>query len=242
MKTSRAGIDLIKEFEGLRLEAYLCPADVWTIGYGHTSAAGEPLVTRGMKITAAEAERILARDLIKYESAVDRLVKVEIAQHQFDVLVSFAYNCGVGALAKSTLLKRLNAGRADAVPAELMKWTKSGGRELPGLVRRRRAEAQLWRGLDETQAAPIDEARAAPDAPRPSKTMMQSREGNAALVAGGLSAVTLAKEIADGAQTASDAITTILGLEPIMIVLAVVCIAAAAIWVWRKQRLEEEGA
>lgn len=242
MKTSRAGIDLIKEFEGLRLEAYLCPADVWTIGYGHTSAAGAPLVQRGMKISAAEAERILARDLIKYESAVDRFVKVEISQNQFDALVSFAYNCGVGALAKSTLLKRLNAGHPDAVPAELMKWTKSGGRETFGLVRRRRAEAQLWRGLDETQAAPIDEARTAPDTPKPSKTMMQSREGNAALVAGGLSAVTLAKEIADGAQTASDAITTILGLEPILIVLAVVCIAAAAIWVWRKQRLDEEGA
>lgn len=242
MKTSRAGIDLIKEFEGLRLEAYLCPADVWTIGYGHTSSAGEPFVTRGMKITAAEAERILARDLRVYEAGVLRLVKVEITQNQFDALVSFAYNCGVGALAKSTLLKRLNAGRADAVPAELMKWTKSGGRELPGLVRRRRAEAQLWRGLDETRAAPIEEARAAPDMPKPSKTMMQSREGNAALVAGGLSAVTLAKEIADGAQTASDAITTILGLEPILIVLAVVCIAAAAIWVWRKQRLDEEGA
>ena len=242
MRTSRAGIDLIKEFEGLRLEAYRCPAGLWTIGYGHTTAAGAPVVKPGMTITAAEAERILARDLASYEAGVTRLVKVDISQGQFDALVSFAYNCGSGALERSTLLKRVNACRFSDVPAELMKWTKSGGRELPGLVRRRRAEAKLWRGLDDTAAASVEEGRASPDLPTPSKTMMQSKEGNAALVAGGLSAVTLAKEVADSAQTASDAITTIMGLNPVLIVLAVVCVAAAAIWYWRKERLEEEGA
>ncbi len=241
MKTSRAGIDLIKEFEGLELEAYLCPADKWTIGYGHTSAAGDPAVAPGMKITEQEAERILARDLAIFERGVERLVRVYITQNQFDVLVSFAYNCGVGALERSTLLKRVNAERFADVPAELMKWTKSAGREIDGLVRRRRAEAKMWRGLDKTKAAP-EEARATPDTPRPSKSIVQSKEGNAALVAGGLSAVTLAKEVADGAQTASDALTTFLGLHPTILVLAAVCLCAAAIWWWRKERLDEEGA
>jgi lysozyme len=75
------------------------------------------------------------------------MVKVPLIQAQFDVLVSFAFNCGTAALKRSTLLKRVNAGAFEAVPAELMKWTKTDGRELPGLVRRRRAESALWRGV-----------------------------------------------------------------------------------------------
>jgi len=241
MRTSQAGISLIKEFEGLRLKAYRCPAGLWTIGYGHTTAAGKPVVFPDMTITEQEAERILARDLEMYEDGVKRAVKVDLTQNQFDVLVSFAYNCGVGALEKSTLLKRVNAGRFADVPAELMKWTKSGGKELAGLVRRRRAEAKLWRGLDKIQAEP-EEGRVSPDMPKPSKSMARSKEGNAALVAGGLSAVTLAKEVADGAQTASDALTTVMGLHPTILVLAAICVIAAAIWWWRKERLDEEGA
>jgi GH24 family phage-related lysozyme (muramidase) len=147
MKTSDAGLKLIMQFEGLRLKAYRCPAGVWTIGYGHTSAAGVPDVRDGMRISAQEAEAILKKDLAGFEAAVAGLVKKELTQAQFDVLVSFAYNCGVGALKGSTLLKRVNAGAFDAVSAELMKWTKAKGKELPGLVRRRRAEAALWRGL-----------------------------------------------------------------------------------------------
>ena len=133
MKTSDAGLKLIMQFEGLRLKAYRCPAGVWTIGYGHTSAAGAPEVRDGMRISAQEAEAILKRDLAGFEAAVAGMVKTELTQAQFDVLVSFAYNCGVGALKASTLLKRVNAGAFDAVPAELMKWTKAKGRELPGL-------------------------------------------------------------------------------------------------------------
>ena len=139
MRMSDAGIALIKEFEGCRLTAYKCPAGVWTIGYGHTSAAGSPEVTPGMTITQQEAEDILRRDLVKYENGVIKLVNVDLTQGQFDALVDFAYNAGVGALGKSTLLKKVNAEDFDAVPTELMKWTKAGGRELAGLVRRRRA-------------------------------------------------------------------------------------------------------
>ncbi|NBQ54593.1 MAG: prepilin-type N-terminal cleavage/methylation domain-containing protein, partial [Proteobacteria bacterium] len=129
------------------LAVYKCPSDKWTIGYGHTSAAGEPLVKEGMTITQDEAEAILKRDIVKYENGVNDLVKVKLTQHQFDVLADFAYNAGVPQLKTSTLLKKVNAGNFDAVPAELMKWTKGGGKEIPGLVRRRRAEAEWWRDL-----------------------------------------------------------------------------------------------
>ena len=106
MNTSDAGLKLIRSFEGLRLKAYRCPAGIWTIGYGHTTAAGPPEVREGMRITAAEAEAILKRDLERFEAAVSAMVKVPLTQAQFDVLVSFAFNCGTAALRRSTLLKR----------------------------------------------------------------------------------------------------------------------------------------
>lgn len=237
MQTSQKGVDLIKEFEGLRLKAYLCPARVWTVGFGHTTSAGPPVVQPGMTITKDQAEEILRSDLTKYEAGVLKLVKVPMTQGQFDALVSFAYNCGVGALAKSTLLKRVNAGRFGAVPAELMKWTKAGGRELAGLVRRRRAEAALWRAVDEAAPVYVDEARASPELPTPSKTMAGSREGNAALAAGGAAAVTAIGEAASHVGTLSDALG-----RPAVLVLIGVAFLCAAIWCWRRQRLQEEGA
>lgn len=243
MKTSPAGIALIQEFEGRRLEAYKCPAGIWTIGYGHTSAAGEPTVTPGMVITKQEAVDILKRDLVKYESAVDRLVTVPLSQNQFDALVSFTYNVGEGALSKSTLLKKLNRGEYAAVPAELMKWTKGGGKELPGLVRRRRAEAAMWRGVDDKTAPDIDEARTEPDVPKPVKKITQSKEANAAIAVGGLSGATVVsdvtnrlKEAGDNAKSFIDAI-----MDPNVLVLIIVVLAAILIWNWRRQRLEETG-
>ena len=186
MRMSAAGLATVKEFEGLRLKAYKCPAAVWTIGYGHTSAAGAPIVNPDLVITKDEAEEVLARDMEQYEEGVRKYVKVDLTQGQFDALVDFAYNAGVGALAKSTLLKKVNAEKFDEVPAEFMKWTKGGGKELPGLVRRRRAEVKLWRGLDTEKPVPVDEARAEPDQPKASKSIVQSREANAAVAAGGL--------------------------------------------------------
>jgi len=89
MRTSPDGIKLIKDFEGERLSAYLCPAGIWTIGYGHTDAAGPPKVVPGMVITKKEADEILRRDLLKYEAAVDKAVIVPLAPNQFDALISF---------------------------------------------------------------------------------------------------------------------------------------------------------
>ena len=242
MKTSDAGLKLIMQFEGLRLKAYRCPAGVWTIGYGHTSAAGAPEVRDGMRISAQEAEAILKRDLAGFEAAVAGMVKTELTQAQFDVLVSFAYNCGVGALKASTLLKRVNAGAFDAVPAELMKWTKAKGKELPGLVRRRRAEAALWRGLP--KAVDVQQARTAPDLPQPPKPITRSKEANAAILAGGAGIVAAASE-------AMPLIREGVGIMPILVdalgrpafIAALITVAAAlAIWVWRRQRLLEQGA
>ena len=126
MKTSQRGLDLIKEFEGLYLQAYRCPAGVLTIGYGHTSVAGEPKVVAGMKITKQEAEDILRRDLAAVEADVGRLVKVPLTQNQFDALVSFQFN--TGGLGRSSALKRLNAGNYADVPAALLLWNKEIGR------------------------------------------------------------------------------------------------------------------
>ena len=119
MRTSGAGIRHIQEFEGERLKAYKCSAGVWTIGVGHTSAAGEPTVCEGMTITANESAAILARDLASFELGVEKMLQVRVSQNQFDVLVSFAFNCGIAALRRSTLLKRVNAGAFDAVPADV---------------------------------------------------------------------------------------------------------------------------
>ena len=115
MNTSEAGLKLIKQFEGLRLKSYRCPAGIWTIGYGHTSAAGAPDVRENMRISREEAEAILRQDLAQFENAVSSLLSVPLTENQFDTLVSFAFNCGIAASRRSTLLKRVNAGALDAV-------------------------------------------------------------------------------------------------------------------------------
>ena len=239
MRMSAAGLATVKEFEGLRLKAYKCPAAVWTIGYGHTSAAGNPIVTPEFVITKDEAEEILERDMVQYEDGVKKLVKVEITQGQFDALVDFAYNAGVGALQKSTLLKKVNAEKFDEVPAEFMKWTKGGGKELPGLVRRRRAEVKLWRGLDTEKPVPVDEARAEPDQPKASKSIVQSREANAAVAAGGLGTIAVVQEVMPMVREGGDLLSS---LSPTALILFVIIAVAGAAWWFRKQRLDEEGA
>ena len=239
MRMSAAGLAIVKEFEGLRLKAYKCPAAVWTIGYGHTSAAGAPIVNPDLGITKDEAEEVLERDMEQYEAGVCKYVKVDLTQGQFDALVDFAYNAGVGALAKSTLLKRVNAGKFDEVPAEFMKWTKGGGKELPGLVRRRRAEVKLWRGLDTEKPVPVDEARAEPDQPKASKSIVQSREANAAVAAGGLGTIAVVQEVMPMVREGGDLLGS---LSPTILILFVIIAAAGAVWYFRKQRLDEEGA
>ena len=136
---SAQGLDLIKDFEGLRLAAYQDSAGVWTIGYGHTGG-----VQPGDRITQAEAEKLLEQDTAWAQQAVRDLVNVPLTQGQFDALTSFTFNLGAGALESSTLLKKLNAGDYAGAQAEFGKWVHAGGEVLPGLVRRRAAEAELF--------------------------------------------------------------------------------------------------
>lgn len=241
MKTSQAGLNLIKEFEGLRLEAYPDPGTggaPWTIGYGHTSAAGDPQVSKGLRITASQAEDILANDLTQYERTVEELVHPRLTQNQFDALVSFVYNVGPGAFAKSTLLKRINADQFDQVPAEFMKWTRAGGRELPGLVRRRRAEVKMWRDLETDTPVSPDEASKVPDKPKPTKKITQSREANAAILTGLGGAAAAAEQVIPVIKQGGDLMNS---MTPTVLICLAIVVIAAAIWWFRKQRLNEEG-
>lgn len=153
MRTSPAGRAFIGRHEGVRLAAYRDAAGVWTIGYGHTAAAGPPVPAAGLTITAAEADAILGRDLARFEAAVSRLVTVALSQGEFDALVSFAFNVGEGALGRSTLLRKLNAGDRAGAAAEFGRWNKAGGRVLAGLTRRRAEERAVFLGAVSLPAA-----------------------------------------------------------------------------------------
>jgi len=145
MKTSPKGIALIKSAEGLRLKAYPDPGTgglPWTIGYGSTSG-----VTRNMVIAEAQAEQMLASDLVRFERAVERTVRVPLNQGQFDALVSFTYNVGEGNFTKSTLLRKLNAGDTAGAAEQFSRWVHAGGKVLPGLVKRRAAERAMFLGV-----------------------------------------------------------------------------------------------
>ena len=138
---NQAGIDLIKRWEGLRLEAYICPAGVATVGYGSTGDH----VYLGMTITEAEAERLLRLDLQRFEDSVSKSVKVTLNDNEYAALCSFSFNVGCGAFESSTLLRRLNAGepKERVFSEELPRWSKANGQTLQGLLNRRNAEIEL---------------------------------------------------------------------------------------------------
>lgn len=139
---SKAGIDLIKSYEQLKLKAYLpTPDDVWTIGWGHTKG-----VTKGMVITEEQANDFLEEDLKWVKDTLNDLVKVSLTQNQYDALGSFIFNIGRTAFAKSTLLGLLNQGKYDDVPNQLRRWNKQNGKVLLGLTRRRAEEIKMWSG------------------------------------------------------------------------------------------------
>lgn len=139
-KINNEGLNLIKAFEGCKLEAYRCPAGIPTIGYGST---GEH-VKMGMRITQQEADALLLDDLKRFEAGVEKIAKVSLSDNEFSALVSFAFNLGLKALENSTLLRLLNAGKRAEAAAEFPKWNKAGGKVLKGLVRRRAAEQALF--------------------------------------------------------------------------------------------------
>lgn len=132
---------IIKMQEGLSLKAYLCPAGVWTIGYGHTKGVKE-----GDTITRTEAHKMLERDLKGFAAEAGRYVKVPVTEGQYIALMDFIYNFGVSKFKGSTLLKKLNFGDYDGAAKEILKWKYSNGKVLPGLVKRRQYEYDLFTG------------------------------------------------------------------------------------------------
>lgn len=144
MSTSQNGINLISSFEGCELKAYLCPAKVWTIGFGTTVYPNGVKVKKGDSCTLEQAKQFKAHDLKRFEKTVNNLVKVPLTQNQFDALVSLTYNIGTGAFEESTLLKKLNTGDYQGAADQFTVWNKGGGKVLQGLVNRRAKEKEVF--------------------------------------------------------------------------------------------------
>jgi lysozyme len=151
-KLSASGAALIKAFEscqkrnGTLFTPYVCPAGVLTIGWGHTNHHGRPF-DKTARWTQQDCDDVFAEDMAGFEEQVNSIVKVPLKQHQFDALVSFVYNVGVGNLRSSTLLRKLNGGDYQGAALEFHRWNRSNGKVLTGLVRRRAAEALLFQGI-----------------------------------------------------------------------------------------------
>jgi lysozyme len=140
MAVPEQAVELIKHFEGCKLKAYLCPAKVWTCGYGATGAD----VGRGTVWTQEDADDRLAKDLVKFERAAARMVRVPVTEGQKSALISLMYNIGSTAFQESTLLKLLNAKDYRGAGTQFLRWTFANGRSLNGLLARREAEKKLF--------------------------------------------------------------------------------------------------
>lgn len=144
MSISPSGIDLIRNFESLRLNAYDDGVGVWTIGYGTTKYPNGIRVKKGDTCTLDQAKAYMQNDLKSFEQTVNNTVKVPLNQNQFDALVSLAYNIGSTAFKNSTLVKRLNEGNYNAAANQFNVWVNAGGKRMQGLVNRRAAERTLF--------------------------------------------------------------------------------------------------
>lgn len=158
MNVSQKLIEMVKHHEGVRLRPYRCPALLWTVGVGHVIDPAHTGVKfedrKNLPIPAgwdrtlsmAEVDDILAKDLRRFEAGVERLCPAGLDQSRFDALVSFSFNVGLGNLQRSTLRMRHNRGDYEGAAEAFMMWTKAGGKELPGLVKRRRDERNMYLG------------------------------------------------------------------------------------------------
>ena len=142
---SDEGISLIKRYEGYKITPYRCPAGLYTVGYGHLIGNGLQLPDEwNRKFSLGEIDELLRTDLARFERGVLRYCTVYITQSQFDSIVSFSFNLGLGVLQRSTLRQKLNRGNYDVASKEFLKYTRAGGKVLKGLVRRRQAEYNLF--------------------------------------------------------------------------------------------------
>lgn len=227
MKMCDEGLELIKAQEGFSSRAYRDPAGVWTIGYGHTSMAGSPRVREGLEISRPEAGNILRRDVERFADGVRRLLTRNLSDRQFSALVSFAYNVGLGNFERSSVLRAVNAGDFEVVPRRLSLWVKAGGRTLPGLIRRRAAEAALFTSDGPTQAQ--DLVRQPVEAQR-GKPAHASTTALAAIISVLAAAASSLASVVGGLAGASPA------LRPSLI--AAVIVTAAAVWIIRERWLK----
>lgn len=217
MQINQEGLALIKRWEGLKLEAYLDLGGIWTIGYGHTATARQ-----GMAIDEAEAERLLRQDLAIFEAAVLDAVTVPLTENQFAALVSWTYNVGVAAMGRSSLIKRLNKGEYNAVPAELAKWNKVRGKAVPGLANRRAAEGGLW-----ARGAHVASRDVAPDSPHVSVSGTGTSKAAVGVGAAGVLS-TVAQH--------SDALGSLGAVGPVVGV-TLILTAATLFILWRRGRI-----
>jgi len=145
MRTSEKGLNLIKRFEGCHLKPYQDPIGLWTVGWGHLIGDGKTLPIEWFReLTQEEADELLKKDLIRFERGVLRLCPVGLTQPRFDALVSFAFNVGLGNLQRSTIRMKHNRGDYEGAAESFLAWTKAGGKELRGLVIRRKDEMNLY--------------------------------------------------------------------------------------------------
>jgi lysozyme len=227
MNITEDGLALIRTAEGFRDTAYRDSTGVWTIGYGHTSMAGAPEVTDGLTITPEQGEQMLAADVAQVADGLRRILTRQLTDTQFSALVSFAYNVGIGNAAKSSVLKAVNSGDFAAVPRRLQVWVNAGGKTLPGLVKRRAAEAELF-----MKAEPASEPRApetrGPVTPAPGKPLHQS--------------VTVWAALAAALLACANHVAMLVGYTMLGLVLTA-AIVAAAIWIIQRRRRKsaEEG-
>jgi len=143
MKTSEVGIQLIKRFEGCKLKPYLCPAGYWTVGYGHVIGNGKTKPEKQL-YTQGEINELLRTDLARFEQGVLRYCPVPLTQFEFDSLVSFSFNLGLGVLQRSTLRRKILRQDKQAAARNILKYNKAGGQVLKGLTRRREAEYRMF--------------------------------------------------------------------------------------------------
>ena len=255
---SPAGLKLVQSFEGCekavkgprRFKAYLDPVGILTIGWGHTNATGRKFAA-GSVWTQAECDAALREDMAKFESGVRSLVKVEIEQCQFDALVSFAYNCGIGNLKSSTLLRKVNRRDFSGAAREFGKWNKAGGRVLKGLTRRRAAEATLFQGagcieVKAREEEPMPQAVDAPTSPGIVETAVNSKIGRTGLGLGlGDAAQTIdaVGDAAEKAQSAKDAAESLgiwdiatHALQSPRVLLGIAALIAIGFLIWWRHR------
>src|SRR5262249_11037848 len=260
MRISEKGINLVKAFEGClertsdgRFRPYVCPAGVLTIGWGHTNHHGRSF-NKGSLWTQEECDAELESDMSEFEQAVTRLVTVQLRQHQFDALVSFAYNCGEANLAKSTLLRKVNARDFEGAAREFQKWNRGNGRVLSGLVRRRASEALMFEGVadEDFDGQPDKLVHREPEkAPMPQQVdpptvepMSKSTTGKTAETIGGLSALALLSQWLDALGRLPGKLLDALILaasKPHFWIMFAIVGGAAYIWFRRRWMKQEQG-